>query len=96
MLKSSEIRSPQLVGAHRYSFNLDGTAIHLTSMASAGPGPLRPAHGHLLGERTRSSNRGVITHLFNRLGMLANHYVIVVGSGVSGFFGLSKSRRKAA
>jgi hypothetical protein len=36
-------------------------------------------------------NRGVITHLFNRLGMLAHHYVIVVGSGTSGFLGFHRA-----
>ena len=38
---------------------------------------------------------GVSTHLSNTLGMLANHYVvvivIVIGSGSLGLFGLSKS-----
>ena len=37
--------------------------------------------------RTRSSGRGIITHLLNSLGMLANHHVIAVDSEASGLVG---------
>jgi hypothetical protein len=35
-------------------------------------------------------NRGIITHLLNSLGMLADHHVIDIGWGASGFAGCQR------
>lgn len=43
--------------------------------------------------RTRSSGRGIITHLLNSLGMLANHHVIAVDSEASGLVGYGGAGR---
>ena len=52
------------------------------------------AQSHLLGKKgTYSSSRGIITHLYNALGMLANHYVNVnvIGSGAPGSLGCQRA-----
>jgi hypothetical protein len=40
---------------------------------------------------TCSSSRGIITHLSNALGMLANHPVIAVGSEAFGWLGCQRT-----